>query len=128
MDAATLTGACVVALGMVNAGVFSNDEDAYQHFQKALEISGERFWRLPVEDEYRELIVSQIADIINTGGRWGGAITAAMFLKEFAEETPWIHLDIAGMAWMEEQKPWIAKGPSGVAVRSILEWVRSYAG
>ncbi|MGC9292380.1 MAG: leucyl aminopeptidase [Acidobacteriaceae bacterium] len=128
MDAATLTGACVVALGMVNAGVFSNDEEAYQHFQKALEISGERFWRLPVEDEYRELIVSPIADIINTGGRWGGAITAAMFLKEFAEETPWVHLDIAGVAWMEEQKPWIAKGPSGVAVRSILEWVRSYAG
>lgn len=127
IDAATLTGACVVALGMVNAGIFSNDEDAYRRFQNALEISGERFWRLPVDDEYRELIVSPIADIVNTGGRWGGAITAAMFLKEFAEDTPWIHLDIAGVAWMEEQKPWIAKGPSGVAVRSVLEWVRSYA-
>jgi len=128
IDAATLTGACVVALGMVNAGVFSNDDETYQHFTKALETSGEHFWRLPVEDEYRDMIVSQIGDITNTGNsRWGGAISAAMFLKEFADETPWIHLDIAGVAWMEEQKPWIAKGPSGVAVRSIVEWVRSYA-
>jgi leucyl aminopeptidase len=128
MDAATLTGACVTALGMVNAGVFSNDEDAYQRFAAALGLSGERFWRLPVEDDYREMIQSGIADIRNTGGsRWGGAITAAMFLKEFVEETPWVHLDIAGVAWIEEQKPWIAKGPSGIAVRSIVEWVRGYA-
>jgi leucyl aminopeptidase len=127
IDAATLTGACVVALGMINAGVFSNEEESYQRFAAALRISGERFWRLPVEDDYQEMIQSGIADIRNTGGsRWGGAITAAMFLKEFAEETPWIHLDIAGVAWMEEQKPWIAKGPSGIAVRSIVEWVRSY--
>ena len=117
IDAATLTGACVVALGMVNAGVFANDEDSYEHFKKALAISGERFWRLPVEDEYREMIVSHIGDITNTGGsRYGGAITAAMFLKEFVDETPWLHLDIAGVAWVDEQKPWISKGPSGVAV------------
>jgi leucyl aminopeptidase len=128
IDAATLTGACVVALGMVNAGAFSNDDETYTHFSDALRISGERFWRLPAEDDYQEQIKSNIADIMNTGGsRWGGAITAAMFLKEFAEETPWIHLDIAGVAWIEEQKPWIAKGPSGVAVRSVVEWVRSYA-
>jgi leucyl aminopeptidase len=128
IDAATLTGACVVALGMVNAGSFSNDDDTYQHFTDALKISDERFWRLPVEDEYRDLIKSSIADIMNTGGsRYGGAITAAMFLKEFVEDTPWIHLDIAGVAWTEEQKPWMAKGPSGIAVRSIAEWVRSYA-
>ena len=75
-----------------------------------------------------EQIKSDIGDIKNTGGRWGGASTAAEFLKVFAEDTPWIHLDIAGMAWVEERKPYIAKGPSGVAVRSILEWVRSYAG
>ena len=94
----------------------------------ATELSGERFWRLPLDEEYKEQIKSSIADIMNTGGsRWGGAITAAMFLKEFAEDTPWIHLDIAGMAWSEEQKPWMAKGPSGIAVRSITEWVRSYA-
>jgi leucyl aminopeptidase len=128
IDAATLTGACVVALGIINAGVFSNDEETYQHFTKALETSGERFWRLPVEDDYRDQIKSNIADIMNTGGsRWGGAISAAMFLKEFAEDTPWIHLDIAGVAWSEEQKPWMAKGPSGVAVRTITEWVRTYA-
>jgi len=128
IDAATLTGACVVALGALNGGVFSNDEDTYEHFRQATAISGEKFWRMPVDDEYREMIVSDIGDIKNTGGRAGGAITAAMFLKEFAGDTPWIHLDIAGVAWMDEQKPWIAKGPSGVAVRSIVEWVRSYAG
>jgi leucyl aminopeptidase len=127
IDAATLTGACVVALGMVNAGAFSNDDETYRHFTEALQVSGERFWRLPVEDDYREQIKSGIADIMNTGGRWGGAVTAAMFLKEFVDDTPWIHLDIAGVAWMEEQKPWIAKGPSGIAVRSIVEWVRSYS-
>jgi leucyl aminopeptidase len=128
IDAATLTGAVVVALGAVNAGAFSNDDETYRHFSDALEVSGERFWRLPVEDEYREMIKSTIADIMNTGGsRYGGAITAAMFLKEFVEDTPWIHLDIAGLAWTDEPKPWMAKGPSGIAVRSITEWVRSYA-
>jgi leucyl aminopeptidase len=127
IDAATLTGAVGVALGMINAGAFSNDDESYQHFADALKVSGERFWRLPVEDEYRELIKSQIADIKNTGGRYGGAITAAMFLKEFAEDTPWIHLDIAGLAWSDDAKPWAAAGPTGVAVRSIVEWVRSYA-
>jgi leucyl aminopeptidase len=127
IDAATLTGACVVALGMINAGVFSNNEDAYDHFTEAIKISGDKFWRLPEEDDYREQIKSQIADIMNTGGsRWAGATTAAMFLKEFVGETPWIHLDIAGVAWLEEQKPWIAKGPSGTPVRSLVEWVRSY--
>lgn len=127
IDAATLTGACVVALGMINAGVFSNDDATCEHFQAAAKAAGEKFWRLPVEDEYRELLNSDIADIKNTGGRWGGATIAAMFLKEFVGDTPWVHLDIAGAAWMEEQKPWIARGPSGIAVRSIVEWVRSYA-
>jgi leucyl aminopeptidase len=127
IDAATLTGACVVALGHVNAGAFSNNEDAWKKFDTALAVSGEKFWRLPLGEEYAEQIKSEIADIKNTGGRWGGAITAAEFLKVFVEETPWIHLDIAGVAWEEETKPYIAKGPSGVAVRSILEWVRSYA-
>ena len=88
--------------------------------------SGEKFWRLPLGDEYADQIRSDIGDIKNTGGRHGGAITAAEFLKVFAEDTPWIHLDIAGLAWIEDTKPYISKGPSGVAVRSILEWVRSY--
>jgi leucyl aminopeptidase len=129
IDAATLTGACVVALGMVNAGMFTNDGPTLDKFKEGLKTSGEKFWELPAEDEYREHIKSSIADIMNTGdSRWGGAITAAMFLKEFAEDTPWIHLDIAGVAWMEAAKPWIAKGPTGIAMRSILEWVKSYAG
>jgi len=127
IDAATLTGACVVALGMVNAGVFSNDDETYGKFAAALERSGEKFWRLPLGDEYVEMIRSEIGDIKNTGGRWGGAITAAEFLHTFAEDTPWIHLDIAGVAWAEETKSYMAKGPSGIAVRSIVEWVRSYS-
>jgi leucyl aminopeptidase len=127
IDAATLTGAIGVALGMINAGAFSNDDETYSKFNAALATSGEKFWRMPLGDEYADLIKSDIGDIKNTGGRYGGAITAAEFLKVFAEETPWIHLDIAGLAWIDDNKPFIAKGPSGVAVRSILEWVRSYA-
>jgi leucyl aminopeptidase len=126
IDAATLTGACVVALGMVNAGSFSNDDATYAKFDSALRTSGEKFWRLPLGDEYMEMIKSDIGDIKNTGGRWGGAITAAEFLHVFAEDTPWIHLDIAGVAWVEDSRPYIAKGPSGIAVRSILEWARSF--
>ena len=127
IDAATLTAAVGVALGLLNAGIFSNDEDTYQRFSDALKVSGERFWRLPLDDDYRDVIKSSIADIKNTGGRYGGAINAAMFLKEFAEDTPWIHLDIAAVAWSDEAKPWMASGPTGAAMRSILEWVRSFA-
>ena len=128
IDAATLTGACVVALGKENVGLFSNDDETAEQFQGVLQATGEKYWRLPCTDDYKEQIKSQIADIMNTGAtRWGGAITAALFLKEFAGETPWVHLDIAGLAWNDEPKPWIARGPSGVAVRSIVEWVRSYA-
>jgi leucyl aminopeptidase len=127
LDAATLTAAVGVALGLLNAGIFANDEDSYRRFSDALKISGERFWRLPLDDDYRDVIKSSIADIKNTGGRYGGAINAAMFLKEFAEETPWIHLDIAAVAWSDEAKPWMASGPTGAAMRSILEWIRSYA-
>ena len=124
IDAATLTGAVVVALGYANVGVFANDESFYQRFATTLAKSGENMWRLPVNDEYLDMTRSSIADLMNTGGRWGGASTAAAFLREFAETTPWIHLDIAGTAWMEENKPWIAKGPSGVAVRSLIEFAR----
>jgi leucyl aminopeptidase len=126
IDAATLTGAVVVALGYVNAGIFANDEKMYERFHHALEQAGEKFWRLPLDEEYKENIRSNIADIVNSGGRWGGAVNAAMFLKEFAEDTPWLHLDIAGTAWMEENKPWIAKGPSGIAVRSLVEFAREF--
>jgi leucyl aminopeptidase len=126
IDAATLTGAISVALGKITAGAFSNDDAAYANFESALAISGEKFWRLPLGDAYADLIKSDIGDIKNTGGRWGGAIIAAEFLHVFAEDTPWIHLDIAGLAWVEDSRPFIAKGPSGIGVRSILEWVRSF--
>jgi leucyl aminopeptidase len=126
IDAATLTGAISVALGKSTAGLFSNDDATCQKFAAGLQISGEKFWRLPLGEEYADLIKSDIGDIKNTGGRFGGASTAAEFLHTFAEDTPWIHLDIAGLAWVEETKPYITRGPSGIAVRSILEWVRSY--
>jgi leucyl aminopeptidase len=126
VDAATLTGAVVVALGYANAGIFANDDEIYGRFKNALDKAGEKMWRLPLDDEYKEQIKSNIADIMNTGGRWGGAVTAAKFLQEFAEDTPWIHLDIAGTAWMEDNKPWIAKGPSGIAVRSLVEFARDF--
>ena len=128
IDAATLTGAIGVALGMINAGIFANDEETFGKFSAGLETSGEKFWRMPLGEEYADLIKSDIGDIKNTGGRYGGASTAAEFLRVFAEETPWIHLDIAGTAWIDDARPYIAKGPSGVGVRSILEWVKSYAG
>jgi len=126
IDAATLTGAVVVALGYANAGVFASDDGFYDRFKSAVDKSGEKMWRLPLGDEYLDAMRSQIADLQNTGGRWGGASTAAAFLKEFAEDTPWIHLDIAGTAWMEDNKPWIAKGPSGIAVRSLVEFAREF--
>jgi leucyl aminopeptidase len=128
IDAATLTGAIGVALGLINGGIFANDDDSYQRFTEGLKTSGERFWRLPLDDEYRDVIKSSIADIKNTGGRYGGAINAAMFLKEFAEETPWIHLDIAAVAWIDDPKPWMASGPTGVGVRSVVEWIRRFPG
>ncbi len=126
VDAATLTGAVVVALGYVNAGIFASNDQMYERFASALQQAGEKMWRLPLDDEYKEIIKSNIADMVNSGGRWGGAISAAMFLKEFAEDTPWIHLDIAGTAWMEDAKPWIAKGPSGIALRSLVEFVKAW--
>jgi leucyl aminopeptidase len=131
LNAATLTGAIGTALGQVNAGLFSNNDDTTQHFFDALSITGEKFWRMPCTDDYRDQIKSQIADIMNTGGsRYAGATTAAMFLKEFVGETPlipWIHLDIAATTWLDDPKPWQSKGPSGIAIRTITEWVRSYA-
>ncbi len=128
VDAATLTGAVAIALGRLNSGLFSNDDATCDAFAKAAHAAGEHFWRLPCTDDYRELILSAIADIQNTGvDRYAGAITATMFLKEFVGDTPWVHLDIAAQAWIDSDRPYLAKGPSGVAVRSIVEWVRALA-
>src|ERR1039457_1228328 len=127
VDAATLTGAVVVALGYVNAGIFASDDNMFDRFASANKQAGEKMWRLPLDEEYKEGIKINYRAILKTGGRQGGAISAAMFLKEFAEDTPWIHLDIAGTAWMEDNKPWIAKGPSGIALRSLVEFVKGWS-
>jgi len=128
INAATLTGAVAIALGKLNVGLFSNSDETAELFMAGLKASGEKYWRLPCTDDYKDQIKSAIADIQNTGiTRYGGSITAAMFLKEFVGDTPWIHLDIAACAWLDEAQPWIAKGPSGIGVRSILEWARSYS-
>jgi leucyl aminopeptidase len=120
VDAATLTGAIVVALGHVSTGVFSNDDQLVERWMHAAKDAGEKMWRMPVDDDYMEQLKTVYADIQNIGGRWGGACTAAMFLKEFAGETPWIHLDIAGTAWLDDAKPWMAKGPTGLPVASFV--------
>jgi leucyl aminopeptidase len=121
VDAATLTGAIVVALGHLNVGLFANDDAMRDRVLAAAKSTGERMWAMPLEDDYKDYLKSAFADISNVGGRWGGAITAAMFLKEFAEETPWVHLDIAGTAWLDDSKPYLAKGPTGVPVRTLAQ-------
>ncbi len=127
VDAATLTGAIVVALANVNVGVFGSDAAFTERLLASARAAGEKMWPMPLDDDYREMIKSSIADIQNVGtGKGGGAITAAMFLKEFADQTPWIHLDIAGTAWLDEAKPWAAKGASGVAVRTLVDVVMNW--
>jgi len=120
VDAATLTGAVVVALAHIHVGVFANNDALQDRVLKAAKAEGERMWPLPMDDDYKEYLKSAFADLGNIGGRWGGAITAAIFLKEFAEDTPWVHLDIAGTAWLDDAKPYLAKGPAGVPVRTLV--------
>ncbi len=128
VDAATLTGAITVALGHYNIGAFTNDEKLMDRFLAASRTTGEKTWQMPMDEEYKEYLKSAFADLPNIGGRYGGAITAAWFLREFADPTPWVHLDIAGTAWLDDGKAWLSKGPSGVAVRSFvqlaLDWHR----
>ena len=124
IDAATLTGAIGVALGTHNAGAFSNDDETFAKFQSALAVTGEKFWRMPLGEEYADQIKSDIADIKNTGGRYGGASTAAEFLHTFAEDTPWIHLDIAGMAYLDNESAWQAKGPLARRFARSFRWSR----
>jgi leucyl aminopeptidase len=122
VDAATLTGAVVVALSNINVGVFGSDQAFTDQLLASSRVAGEKMWPLPVDDDYREMIKSGIADIQNVGtGKGGGAIVAAMFLKEFTGDTPWIHLDIAGTAWQDDVKPWTAKGATGVGVRTLVD-------
>ena len=128
LDAATLTGACVIALGHTATGVFGDDESLVQEVLAAARRAGEPGWPLPIWDEYKELIKSDVADIRNTGGRAAGSITAALFLKEFAADFPWVHLDVAGTAYSESDLVAIPKGPTGVPVGTFVEFVRGRAG
>ncbi len=127
VDAATLTGAIAVALGTVNVGVFASDPAFLDALMASARAAGEKMWQMPLDDDYREQIRSPFADIQNVGGRYGGAVTAAMFLKEFSTDTPWIHLDIAGTAWIDDNKPFIAKGASGVALRTLVTLATRFA-
>jgi len=128
VDAATLTGAIVVALGHLNVGLFSSDDGLRDRVLSAGKSEGERMWAMPLDEDYKESLKSAFADLGNIGGRPGGAITAAMFLKEFAENTPWVHLDIAGTAWLDESKPFLAKGPTGLPVRTLVRLAMEWKG
>jgi len=127
VDAATLTGACVIALGHTASGVFGTDDALVADVLAAGKRAGEPGWHLPLFDEYKDLIKSDVADIKNTGGRPAGASTAAMFLKEFAEGFPWVHMDIAGTAYSDSDLGYIPKGPTGVPVGTFIELVRGRA-
>ena len=126
VDAATLTGSIVVALAHVYIGAFSNDDSLYGRVEAAGREAGDRMWRMPLDDDYKEYLKSAFADVPNIGGRWGGSITAAKFIEEFVEGKPWVHLDIAGTGWLDDGKPWMAKGPTGVPLRTFanlaLNW------
>ena len=124
VDAATLTGACVIALGHTASGVFGNDEALVQEVLSAGKRASEPGWQLPLWEDFKELIKSDVADIKNSGGRAAGAISAAMFLKEFTDSYPWVHLDIAGTAYSETDLVTLPKGPTGVPVGTFVEFVR----
>jgi leucyl aminopeptidase len=123
IDMATLTGACVIALGQLCSGLMTNNQPLANRFMKAAEAAGERLWQLPLIDEYRDNLKSEVADLNNVGPRGGGAITAGLFLKEFAGKTPWVHLDIAGPAFTEKDLPLAPKGATGFAVRTVLTYL-----
>jgi leucyl aminopeptidase len=127
VDVATLTGACHVALGDVCTGAFGNNQETIARVIKAGEESGEKIWQLPMFDEYKEQNKSDVADIKNSGGRWGGAITAAQFLAEFSQDTPWTHLDIAGTSFSSKERAYTLKGATGVAVRTLVNFALAIA-
>lgn len=127
IDLATLTGACVVALGPHRSGLFTGDASLRDDLVSLGETTGDRVWPLPVGEEYDEDVKSDIATVKNTGGRWGGACTAASFLRTWVGDIPWAHLDIAGTAWLTTAKPWAGKGATGVGVRLVTEFARKWA-
>jgi leucyl aminopeptidase len=127
VDAATLTGSVVVALGHEAVGLMGNNGDLIDQVRAVGERTGERCWPLPLWDAYRKQLNSEVADLKNLGGRPAGSITAGWFLKEFVGETPWVHLDIAGTAYRDEPAPYLRKGPTGVPTRLFIEWIRERA-
>jgi leucyl aminopeptidase len=120
IDIATLTAAIIVALGQINAGMMGTDQEILERIRCSARFTGERFWQLPLDEDYRKAILSQIADIKNVGNRCGGAITAAKFLQEFVDNTPWVHLDIAGVDLDHDGQPFAAKGATGFGVRTLV--------
>ncbi len=128
IDAATLSGAIQIALGQTTTGVFGWNQDWVNRLLASAAAAGEKMWQMPVDQDYRDLYKSSIADLANTGGRYGGAITAAMFVGEFAGDTPWVHLDIAGTRWANEESPYLAKGPTGTGVRTLVHLLTNLPG
>jgi leucyl aminopeptidase len=122
VDIATLTGAARIALGPYRVGVMGNHQPFTDLFLAAAKRADEKMWQMPLDDEYRDLIKSTVADVANSGGRFAGMITAAKFLQEFVGDVPWVHIDIAGIAWNDEEKPYLPKGPSGIALRTLVHF------
>jgi leucyl aminopeptidase len=125
VDLATLTGACVIALGDDIAGFWTSDEALANQLAQASGLSGEKLWRMPLEDKYFDGLKSVVADMKNTGPRPGGAITAALFLKQFVKETPWAHIDIAGPVWADKENGYNSAGATGFPVRMLVNWALS---
>ena len=128
VDAATLTGACVVALGHAASAAVSNDDEFVAQFLAAAKPTGERYWQMPLYEDYGTAMKSDIADLKNSGGRAAGTLTAAAFLKAFAGETPWVHLDVAGTAYLDTESAWQAKGPTGTPVRAFIALIEQLTG
>lgn len=128
VDIATLTGACVVALGSVNTGAITNDDNLMQDIKDAAKLAGEPVWELPNNDEYRDLIKGSFGDLKNTGGRGAGAITAGLFLEEFVNKTPWVHLDIAGTSYFSAERGYLPKGATGVPVKTLYNLAKRCKG
>ena len=127
IDLATLTGACMVALGHYIVGAFGDDEATMEAVLGAAWSAGEELWRMPIHELQKDALRSEIADMKNSGERWGGAINAAHFLREFVNDTPWVHLDIAGPSQSPKERGYHGKGATGVGVRTLVELIRRRA-
>jgi leucyl aminopeptidase len=127
VDIATLTGACGIALGNVASGMYGSNESLLVGVREAGEAAGERHWPMPLFPEYLEQIRSEVADLKNSGGRLAGAGTAAAFLREFADDTPWVHLDVAGSARSDKPRPWTPAGPTGTGVGTFINLAQRFA-